>query len=109
VETVGDLPVMVARELTKAHESLVRGYISDALRDTHLETGELTIVLNVGHKPNDASAAEVSGERLVEELGLLTDNGKLNKRQAIQELARRHGWRPNDVYAAVERTRKLGK
>lgn len=109
VETVGDLPVMVARELTKAHESLVRGHISDALRDPHLETGELTIVLDVGHKPDHTRAAEVSGETLVEELGLLTDSGKLNKRQAIQELARRHGWRPNDVYEAVERTRKLGK
>jgi 16S rRNA (cytidine1402-2'-O)-methyltransferase len=109
VETVGDLPVMVARELTKAHESLVRGHITDALRDPHLETGELTIVLDVGHKPNNKVAVDVSGETLVEELGLLTDNGKLNKRQAIQELARRHGWRPNDVYAAVERTRKLGK
>jgi 16S rRNA (cytidine1402-2'-O)-methyltransferase len=109
VETVGDLPVMVARELTKAHESLVRGHISDALRDPNLETGELTVVLDIGHKPDNTRAAEVSGETLVEELGLLTDNGKLNKRQAIQELARRHGWRPNDVYEAVERTKKLGK
>jgi 16S rRNA (cytidine1402-2'-O)-methyltransferase len=107
-DTVGDLPVVVARELTKIHESLVRGHISEVLRDIHIETGELTIVLDIGHK-TDSVPADVSDEIVSEQLSQLTDRRKLTKRQAIQELAREHGWRPNDIYDAVERLKKLGK
>ena len=108
-ETVGDLPVVVARELTKMHETLVRGQISDVLLDTHIETGELTVVVDIGHKPNENPSAAVSDEAISEQLGHLRAGRKLTKRQAIQELARKHGWRPNDIYDAVERVKKLGK
>src|SRR5690349_11909295 len=43
LEKAGDVSIMVARELTKAHESLVRGPISQVLVDPNLEKGELTV------------------------------------------------------------------
>jgi hypothetical protein len=46
---------------------------------------------------------------MAEELGRITENTKISRRRAIQELARKLGKKPNDVYAAVERARRLGK
>ena len=106
---VGDCAVVVCRELTKIHEELVRGPISIVLRNLSLETGELTVVIDIGHKPDNSDAVEVSDESMAIEIGQMTDELKISKRAAIQRLARKHGRRPNDVYAAVERARKLVK
>src|SRR5215831_7783608 len=58
LEKVGDVSVAVARELTKVHESLVRGPISIVSNEANLETGELTIVLDLGHKPYLTTVAQ---------------------------------------------------
>lgn len=108
-EAVGDVQLLVARELTKIHESLVRGPITQVLLDDSLETGELTVVADVGHKPKIAATAPASDQELATQLGHLTDSSKLTKRQALQQLAKKHGRRPNDVYAAVERAKRLVK
>ena len=46
--TVGDQPVVVCRELTKAHEELVRGPISVALQRLSIIKGEFTVVIEIG-------------------------------------------------------------
>src|SRR5262245_33806574 len=45
---VGDRPSVVCRELTKAHETLVRGPISEVMKAPNQSQGELTVVLDVG-------------------------------------------------------------
>ncbi len=47
--TVGDRPILLGRELTKAHEELVRGPISSVLSSLTEDRGEFTIVVDVGH------------------------------------------------------------
>ncbi|HUK32527.1 MAG TPA: SAM-dependent methyltransferase, partial [Vicinamibacterales bacterium] len=106
---VGDLPIVLARELTKLHEQLVRGPISTVLEDTGIAVGEITVVVDGGHMTNRVVSTQTSDADIAQELGLLTDSGQITRRQAIQTVARKHGWRPNDVYAAVERARRLGK
>ena len=106
---IGDCPVVICRELTKIHEELVRGPISTALEALSLETGELTIVVDIGHKPDISANEPLSDEAMALEIGHMTNQLKISKRHAIQRLARKHGRRPNDVYAAVERARKLVK
>ena len=108
-ETVGNVFVVVARELTKIHESLVRGQIADVLMEQNLETGELTIIADLGRKPQDTTNLELSDADLVREFGLLANDHCLTKRQAIQELARKYRRRPNDMYDAVQRATKLVK
>jgi 16S rRNA (cytidine1402-2'-O)-methyltransferase len=105
----GDIPVMIGRELTKAHESLVRGPISDVLRDPHLATGELTVVADLGHKPDLSPRVEASDATIAAELGQLTKEQQITKREAIQKLAVKHRRRPNEIYSAVERAKKLVK
>ena len=106
---VGDIQVVLARELTKVHETLVRGPISTVLSQPDVDTGEATIVADIGHKPEYVQSEPVPDETIAQEMGQLTDSGGLTKRQAIQALARKHRRRPNDVYAAIERARKLVK
>jgi len=105
---LGDIPTVVARELTKLHETLVRGPVSAVLQDSNLETGELTVVMDAGRHQTSV-AAPPSDELLADEFGDMTASKRMSRRQAIQALAKKHGARPNDVYAAVERVRKYGK
>jgi 16S rRNA (cytidine1402-2'-O)-methyltransferase len=109
LERVGDVSVTVARELTKVHESLVRGPISIVLADPMLETGELTIVIDFGHKPERIGSKTTSDEDLAAELGLITETAKIRRRAAIKALAKKHGRRPNDVYQAIEKVLRSGK
>ena len=106
---VGDIPIVLARELTKVHETLVRGPISVVLQAPNIATGEATIVADIGHQAETRTAEDVPDEALALEFGRLTDSRQVTKRQAIQSLARKHGRRPNDVYEAVERAKRLGK
>jgi 16S rRNA (cytidine1402-2'-O)-methyltransferase len=108
-QAIGDCQVVICRELTKIHEELVRGPISFVLEAPSLETGELTVVVDVGHKPEIIAIDDITDEQMASELGRITEQMKIPRRKGIQELARRHGKRPNDVYAAVERARQFGK
>jgi len=106
---VGDCQVLVCREMTKLHENLVRGPISVVLQATSLDTGELTVVVDLGHKPDLERTNALSDEQLADELSHIANELKISRRQAIQRLARKHGRRPNEVYEAVERAKQLGK
>jgi 16S rRNA (cytidine1402-2'-O)-methyltransferase len=102
--TVGDVEVVVARELTKAHEQLVKGQILTVLTLLREERGEFTVVLNLGCLP-DIKAAPAD---LVDEFGRMTTDERLSKRRAVAALARRHGLPPNKVYEAIEAAKKSG-
>ena len=107
--TIGDCDAVVCRELTKIHEELVRGPISRVALAPSLTTGELTVVLNIGHKTDTADNILSSDQDLAAELGYITETEKISRRAGIQKLARQHGRKPNEVYAAVERARKLAR
>jgi len=106
---IGDMKIVLARELTKIHEDLVRGPISFILEQPAIDTGEATIVIDIGHKTETEEAVGPSDETMALELGLLTDCEHMTRRQAIQSLARKHGRRPNEVYEAVERAKRSVK
>jgi len=105
--TVGDCKIAIGRELTKAHEELVRGPISGILGGPLTARGEFTVVVDVGHLPQSAVAEQAGDDEIAHELGVLTKSNKLRRREAIATLARRYGRTPNDVYAAIERAKKL--
>jgi len=105
--SIGDQHIVVGRELTKMHEELVRGPISQILSKPLKTRGELTVVVDIGHITElSPAAAGASPKSLAHELGELTNDGAFSRRQAINELARRHGMAPNAVYAAVELAKK---
>ena len=107
--TVGDCEVVVGRELTKAHEELVRGQISVALGQLGQPRGEFTVVINIGQLTNICPSSEAADEDIVREFGDMTLNRRLSRRQAVSAVARRHQRAPNDVYEVIEKAKKLVK
>jgi 16S rRNA (cytidine1402-2'-O)-methyltransferase len=107
-EVVGDCDVVVARELTKAHEELVRGPITAILAGQLNERGEFVVIVNIGLKTEYGPdrALDVSG--LMAELGAMTNSEASSKRQTIAALGKRHGMTPNEVYQAIETAKKSG-
>lgn len=106
---VGDCDVLVARELTKAHEELVRGPISAVLRHLSSPRGEFTVVANIGHTIENVVSELPPDDEVLREFGETTKDKLIKRRRAIALVASKHRMTPNAVYAAIERARKLVK
>jgi 16S rRNA (cytidine1402-2'-O)-methyltransferase len=103
-----DRPIAVARELTKLHQSLYRGNPRQIATEIGTPKGEFTVV--VGPMTNivrPADALSPADARL--EFGELTKSGGLGRREAVVEVAQRHGLRPKAVYALLEASKELVK
>jgi len=94
-EKAGDCEVMVAREMTKVHEELVRGPISRVLPRLDRPRGEFTVIAQIGVMPENRPA---------EPIGLAS-----TKRETIAALAKTYGVSTNEVYAALEGLRNSGE
>ena len=104
VEILGDRQVALGRELTKFHEEVLRGATSEVLARLGDPRGEYTIVMAGQPEAGDVTACQVDDSQLLTEFGRLTENGK-TRREAIGELARTHGLRSREVFAALDRAR----
>jgi 16S rRNA (cytidine1402-2'-O)-methyltransferase len=105
---VGDCQATLGREMTKAHEQLVRGPISTLLGQLESEKGEFTVVLFVGQTTKHEQTAFFDTASLLVELSQITNSMQLTKRKAINVLARRRGLPPNQVYEIIEAAKKSG-
>jgi 16S rRNA (cytidine1402-2'-O)-methyltransferase len=94
-EKAGDCYVVIARELTKVHEELVRGPISVVLPRLEHPRGELTVIAEIGVIPELKSSEPISTTS--------------TKRETIAALAKTYGVSTNDVYAALEGLRNSGE
>jgi len=102
---VGDCEVSISRELTKVHETTVRGQISLVKQLVTAPIGEFTVVVRVGNREHPIAR----DEDLVAEFGEMTAIDGITRRRAVGLLARRHGLQPNRVYALIESAKKSGK
>jgi 16S rRNA (cytidine1402-2'-O)-methyltransferase len=92
----GDRRAVVARELTKLHEEVVRGRISEVIASL-LEAeprGELVVVME------GAEARPAGLDEMVEEARRLVADG-MRKREAAVAVARRGGGSANEIYGAL--------
>ena len=104
-QALGNRPVVVAHELTKVHESWHRGPLDKLIADEDIPAkGEFTILVGPAPAAADGqpAAATLAPEQVGVEFGLMTKDGAMTRRDAIAELARRHGLRKREVYAMVE-------
>jgi 16S rRNA (cytidine1402-2'-O)-methyltransferase len=105
---LGDRTIVIGRELTKAHEELVRSHISELLTRFEKPVGEFTIVIDGGQIPESVATEMASGESIAVEFGELTESRGLSRRKAAAEIARRHGLATNTVYSMMESLKKSG-
>ena len=107
--SVGDRPIVLCRELTKAHEELVVRPISEVLSRLDKPKGEFTVVINIGQSTEVRQLEPASDEDLMAEFGVLTKQMNVPRRRVLNLLARKHQRRSNEIYAAIERAKKLVK
>jgi len=96
---LGDRRVALARELTKLHEEVIRGTVSEVLERLAdaAPKGEVVVVLEGTSGSDTPPLAD-----LIEEAQALVGAG-WRKRQAATEVAHRHGASANAVYTALVR------
>jgi 16S rRNA (cytidine1402-2'-O)-methyltransferase len=95
--TLGDRRVAVCRELTKLHEEVLRGTVSEVLAgiaDVELK-GEIAVVVE-----GETSRASGDVDELVGEVKELVSGG-MRKRDAARAVAERHGVSANALYRAL--------
>jgi 16S rRNA (cytidine1402-2'-O)-methyltransferase len=96
LEVLGDTEVTVARELTKMHEELLHGRVSEVLanlRERERVHGEITLVLAAPAR----QAIEASPDDIKQEFERLRDSG-MRRNDAVKAVAEKFGLRKNDVY-----------
>ena len=91
---LGDRRIAVCRELTKLHEEVFRGRISEAIIHFREPRGEFTLVLAGATEPAEAS---VPTEAVLAELRQLRQQG-MAPRQAVTQVAEQFGLARRQVY-----------
>ena len=105
LEALGDREAALGRELTKLHEEVLRGRLSDLLHQLAVPRGEFTVVVAGTPNAQPNTEAQVTDAQLFAEFGRLTENGR-SRREAISELAERYRLRSREVFAAIDRARR---
>jgi 16S rRNA (cytidine1402-2'-O)-methyltransferase len=98
---LGDRFVVLARELTKVHETITRGWVSELMSDTMEERGEYVILVSDQSRSATAASPEVTDDELRLEFGSMTESGGISARDAVSALAQRHNVSRQRVYKAT--------
>jgi 16S rRNA (cytidine1402-2'-O)-methyltransferase len=103
VEVLGDRPACLARELTKMHEEVRRGTLSELVESVDLDPPRGEIVLVVGGAIHEHKLV-VAPEELAQQALALMESG-VERRAAMAEVARAAGVSKRDVFDALVRAR----
>jgi 16S rRNA (cytidine1402-2'-O)-methyltransferase len=104
---LGERPIVVAREVTKLHQQLIRGDVATIVGHITESRGEFTVVVGPGSEPR-VDGNMVSDLEIFQEFSRLPENMPGTRRQAVAQLARKHGRSPREVYAIIERVKNSG-
>ena len=94
---LGDLDIVICRELTKIHEEFVIGPISRVLQRITRPRGEFTIIISPGVKEENPP----TNESIIDEFCRLTKYMP-SRRDAVTAIARSHRLSARTVYQIVE-------
>jgi 16S rRNA C1402 (ribose-2'-O) methylase RsmI len=93
---------MIARELTKRHQELIRFDNAAVIGQMPEPKGEFTLV--VGPRPLRKTAADVGSDQLIyNEFCRMTNEAGTGRRSVIAALAKTYGRSAKEVYGIVER------
>jgi 16S rRNA (cytidine1402-2'-O)-methyltransferase len=98
LEYLGDRPILVARELTKAHEELVIRQITTHLDALDTPIGEFTVVVPPVETATTTEKPLPSDEDVTQLFGRITESARLSRREVARQIAERLGASPNWIY-----------
>ena len=99
----GDCHIIVGRELTKLHEQVFRGRVSDAIAEFSRPVGEFVLAINLSNDQNRRGSVELTDDQIADAYAASLAHPSTSKRKAAQEVARKLGLSPNRVYQVIER------
>lgn len=99
LEVFGDRKAVLARELTKLHETFHRGSLSELCELKDLK-GEMVLIIE-GHKQEET---EVDIKQLIKEIDKLIKSGSKTK-QAVNEVAAKYNYSKNSLYNEYIKTK----
>ncbi|HEV7552299.1 MAG TPA: 16S rRNA (cytidine(1402)-2'-O)-methyltransferase [Candidatus Angelobacter sp.] len=105
VELLGaERPVVLARELTKIHEEFIRGTAAQVLHriQEHELKGEMTLLIGKG----EVQETQVSAKNIVQRLGEIVREQKLDENAALKVLAKEQGISKSEAYRELQRLRR---
>lgn len=103
LEILGDRQAAVARELTKMHEEIVRGGLSELGERFEVGTVKGEIVLVIDRRAGKAPTAETDSlsDRVAE-----LESGGLDRKSALKQAARERGVSKSEAYRIVQSEKK---
>ena len=103
----GDRPIVVARELTKVHQELLRGTCAQLAASLIDARGEITVV--IGPLKEQAISATADEGAIAAEFWLLAKSSGLSRRAAVTKLAAKFQMASRDIYSIIERQKRSGE
>jgi 16S rRNA (cytidine1402-2'-O)-methyltransferase len=104
---LGDRQIVVARELTKVHQQLLRGTSSQLAATLANARGEITVVVGPSIEPE---APQPTDELvIVAEFRAITSNRRASRRAAVSQLAERFQLPSREIYSIIERHKESGE
>src|SRR5262245_34715287 len=86
----GERPCVIARELTKLHESFVRGPLSEVQLSENKTRGEIVLIVGPPD-PKQPAQAEPQSKPISEDLNRVIREEQLDQKAALKRVARQHG------------------
>ncbi len=108
-ECFGNRQIMVARELTKLHQSIETGLASDLANREFPARGEYVLVIDQNSNGLDVPAGAPDGRMVRIDFDELTKSSGFGRRDAVSELADRYGISSREVYGLLESTKHSGQ
>ena len=93
-KNIGDVNIVLARELTKIHESFLRGKVSELIEQMDDIKGEMIILIEGNQDVDDEEKENLSIEDQYE----LYKKEGLSKNEIIKKIAKNNGVKKNEIY-----------
>lgn len=98
LEVLGDRKIVLAKELTKIHETFIRGYVSEILENIEIIKGEFVILVEGSEVSQKEIEQKKLGELTLEEHYKMYESQGLDKKEIIKKIAKDRGTNKNEVY-----------
>jgi 16S rRNA (cytidine1402-2'-O)-methyltransferase len=98
---LGERMVVLARELTKVHETVSRGWITELLEGALETRGEYVILVSDQRRYSHSAPEPVSDDELREAFGMMTKTRAYSARDAVAALADKYRIPKQRVYKAT--------
>jgi 16S rRNA (cytidine1402-2'-O)-methyltransferase len=102
-----DLPVVVARELTKIHEEFLRGTVAEARHNLSARDrmrGEITLLIQPP-PPSAEAPATATPRSIADRIAQIQAESKVDEKEALKRLARQLGQSKSELYRELQRER----